>query len=116
MANGFGRAAVAFKESQIVLQVFKKKCIPEYTRTFIFLDAIVLDMVTFTNGPIFSARAQSTTLQCTTVFTPPNSIPSSFKMSNEDKARAAAAQLVIDDEPDDWCVAVAERSGEERMS
>lgn len=23
-------------------------------------------------------------------------------MSNEDKARAAAAQLVIDDEPDDW--------------
>ena len=25
-------------------------------------------------------------------------------MSNEDKARAAAAQLVIDDEPDDWCV------------
>jgi len=25
-------------------------------------------------------------------------------MSNEDKSRAAAAQLLIDDEPDDWCV------------
>jgi cytochrome c oxidase assembly factor 4 len=32
-------------------------------------------------------------------------------MSNDDKARAAAAQLVIDDEPDDWCVAVAEIRG-----
>jgi len=29
-------------------------------------------------------------------------------MSNDDKARAAAAQLVIDDEPDDWYVFNAE--------
>jgi hypothetical protein len=28
-------------------------------------------------------------------------------MSNEEKARAAAAQLVIDDEPDDWCVQIS---------
>jgi cytochrome c oxidase assembly factor 4 len=25
-------------------------------------------------------------------------------MSKDDKASAAAAQLLIDDEPDDWCV------------
>jgi hypothetical protein len=43
-------------------------------------------------------------------------------MSNEDKARAAAAQLVIDDEPDDWCEALAflpnprERDAEIRRS
>jgi len=29
-------------------------------------------------------------------------------MSNDDKARAAAAQLVIDDEPDEWYVSTAE--------
>jgi hypothetical protein len=72
----------------------------------------VLDMVTFTNGPIFSARAQSTTLrgvQLSSHHQTQN--PSSFKMSNDDRARAAAAQLVIDDEPDDWCVAVAEIRG-----
>lgn len=28
-------------------------------------------------------------------------------MSNDDKARAAAAQLMIDDEPDDWWVAIS---------
>jgi hypothetical protein len=28
-------------------------------------------------------------------------------MSKEDKARAAAAQLVIDDEPDDWYVRIS---------
>lgn len=27
-------------------------------------------------------------------------------MSNDDKARAAAAQLMIDDEPDDWWVVI----------
>jgi len=35
----------------------------------------------------------------------------SSKMSNDDKARAAAAQLVIDDEPDDWYVSTAESRG-----
>jgi len=28
-------------------------------------------------------------------------------MSNEDKSHAAAAQLLIDDEPDDWCVSIS---------
>lgn len=38
--------------------------------------------------------------------TPPIPNPKLFKMSNDDKARAAAAQLMIDDEPDDWWVAI----------
>jgi hypothetical protein len=34
-----------------------------------------------------------------------NSTPVFHKMSKKDeKASAAAAQLLIDDEPDDWCV------------
>lgn len=39
--------------------------------------------------------------------TPPIPNPKLFKMSNDDKARAAAAQLMIDDEPDDWWVAIS---------
>jgi hypothetical protein len=30
--------------------------------------------------------------------------PALFKMPKDEKASAAAAQLLIDDEPDDWCV------------
>jgi hypothetical protein len=33
-----------------------------------------------------------------------NANSSSFNMSKDQKASAAAAQLLIDDEPDDWCV------------
>lgn len=69
----------------------------------------MLGMVTFTNGPSLSERAQSVFAQITL---DPHTTNSRFqalaKMSNEDKARAAAAQLVIDDEPDDWWVAIAE--------
>ena len=30
------------------------------------------------------------------------SFPSSFKMSKDTNAQAAAAQMMVDDEPDDW--------------
>jgi hypothetical protein len=83
------------------------------------------------SGPNLADRAQSNSLKdpeqrfpglviSHTNTTQINSSTSSnlfHKMSNEDKARAAAAQLVIDDEPDDWYVKLwsMRRSGEAKM-
>jgi hypothetical protein len=75
---------------------------------FIFLVAMMSDVVTFTNGtrvsPTVSRAQPGAVYQSVSTHQSPGITRSLFNMSNEDKARAAAAQLVIDDEPDEWCV------------
>lgn len=88
--------------------------IPEYTKTFIFLLAIMSRVVTFTQRTVFLRRpsVHQTSAAHFSGLTPPASpIPSSYKMPADDKSRVAAAQLLIDDEPDEWCVAIAEKTG-----
>lgn len=79
--------------------------IPEYTKTFNFFDAIVCSVVTFTLGAKLrrSLSADPERFLAVTCLDQPR-YSASFKMPKDDKASAAAAQLLIDDEPDDWCV------------
>jgi hypothetical protein len=65
----------------------------------------LLIAVTFTVGTEFcracSVHHRAFTSSHPSATTP---TPALFKMSKDEKASAAAAQLLIDDEPDDWCV------------
>lgn len=77
--------------------------IPEYTKTFNFLVAMVVTLCVGAEWSDFCreglrvicSRAKGYDKH---LFT----IPSSFNMSKNTKAQAVAAQSMVDDEPDDW--------------
>jgi hypothetical protein len=82
--------------------------LPEYTKTFIFFEAILAQVVTFAFGaefPRFFSAEHRALLNSRSTNPDAYTLLSSSRMSKDDKASVAAAQLLIDDEPDDWCVA-----------
>jgi hypothetical protein len=71
-------------------------------------------MVTFTSEPSYPVPSPPNT-DAHSRLNYPSLIPALalLNMSKDDKASAAAAQLLIDDEPDDWCDPMA---GSDRVS
>ena len=78
--------------------------IPEYTKTFNFLVAM---MVTLCFGAeivrLYAVKDWAEFADAARVTTHTFVVPSSSRMSKDTKAQAAAAQMMVDDEPDEWC-------------